>query len=67
LSLGSTQSPSGGKPLETLSTADAHAVPVGPQAGAQLPPADVRVKTITVDGKPIRRRCQKPATLQEMT
>lgn len=46
----------GGKPLETLSPADARAVLAGAQAAPKvpLPPADVSEKTINVDGKPIR-------------
>jgi acetyl esterase len=50
----------GGKPLETLSPADARAVLVGAQAGAKLPPADVSEKTITVDGKPIKLTILRP-------
>jgi hypothetical protein len=53
----------GGKPLETLSPADARAVLVGAQAGAKvpLPPADVSEKTITADGQPIRLTIVRPA------
>jgi hypothetical protein len=43
----------GGKPMESLSPADARAVLVGAQAGAKLMPADVSEKSITVDGKSI--------------
>ena len=50
----------GGKPLETLSPADARAVLVGAQAGAKLPPADVSEKTITVDGKSIKLTIVRP-------
>jgi len=50
----------GGKPLETLSNADARAVLVGAQAGAKLPAADVSEKTITVDGKPIKLTIVRP-------
>ncbi|WP_247423846.1 alpha/beta hydrolase [Ralstonia pseudosolanacearum] len=53
----------GGKPLETLSPAEARAVLVGAQAAPKvpLPPADVSEKTITVDGKPIRLTIVRPA------
>ena len=51
----------GGKPMETLSPADARAVLVGAQAGAKLPPADVSEKTITVDGKSIKLTLVRPA------
>ena len=50
----------GGKPLETLSPADARAVLVGAQTGAKLPPADVSEKTITVDGKSIKLTIVRP-------
>ncbi|MHA6822840.1 alpha/beta hydrolase [Ralstonia pseudosolanacearum] len=52
----------GGKPLETLSPAEARAVLVGAQAAPKvpLPPADVSEKTITVDGKPIRLTIVRP-------
>ena len=50
----------GGKPLESLSPADARAVLVGAQAGAKLPPADVSEKTITVDGKSIKLTLIRP-------
>jgi acetyl esterase len=50
----------GGKPLETLSNADARAVLVGAQANAQLPAADVSEKTITIDGKPIKLTIVRP-------
>jgi acetyl esterase/lipase len=54
---------SGGKPLETLSPADARAVLVGAQksANVKLPPADVSEKTITADGKSIRLTIVRPA------
>ena len=51
----------GGKPLETLSPADARAVLAGAQAGAKLPPADVSERTITVDGKPLKLTVVRPA------
>ncbi|QOK94694.1 alpha/beta hydrolase (plasmid) [Ralstonia pseudosolanacearum] len=52
----------GGKPLETLSPAEARAVLVGAQAAPKvpLPPADVSEKTITVDGKPLRLTIVRP-------
>ncbi len=52
---------SGGKPLETLSPADARAVLVGAQAGAKLPPADVSEKIVTVQGKAIKLHIVRPA------
>ena len=53
----------GGKPLETLTPADARAVLVGAQASAKAPlaPADVSEKTITVDGKPLKLTIVRPA------
>ncbi|WP_439893431.1 alpha/beta hydrolase (plasmid) [Ralstonia sp. 25C] len=53
----------GGKPLETLSPADARAVLVGAQASAKAPlvPADVSEKTIIVDGKPLKLTIVRPA------
>lgn len=50
----------GGKPLETMSPADARAVLVGAQAGAKLPSADVSEKTITADGKTIKLTLVRP-------
>jgi acetyl esterase len=50
----------GGQPLETLSPAAARQVLVGAQAGAQLPPADVREKTIIVDGQPLKLEVVRP-------
>lgn len=50
----------GGKPLESLSPAEARAVLVGAQAGAKLPPAEVSEKTITVDGRSIRLTVVRP-------
>jgi acetyl esterase/lipase len=53
----------GGKPLESLSPADARAVLVGAQAGVKLtlPKADVSEKTITVDGNPLKLTIVRPA------
>ncbi len=51
----------GGKPLETLSIADARAVLVGAQQGAKLPPADVSEKTVNIDGKPLKLTIVRPA------
>ncbi len=51
----------GGKPLETLSPAEARAVLVGAQAGAKLPAADVGEKVIVVDGKPLKLTVVRPA------
>ncbi|WP_218511015.1 alpha/beta hydrolase [Variovorax sp. dw_308] len=51
----------GGKPIETLSPADARQVLVGAQKGAKLPPADVSQKTINVDGKQIVLDIVRPA------
>lgn len=53
----------GGKPLETLSPADARAVLVGAQAGVKLtlPKADVSEKTIRVDGNPLKLTIVRPA------
>jgi acetyl esterase/lipase len=51
---------SGGKPLETLSPAEARQVLVGAQAGAKLAPANVSEKTITVDGKQIKLNIVRP-------
>ena len=51
----------GGQPLETLSPAAARQVLVGAQQGAKLPPADVSVKTITVDGRQIVLNIVRPA------
>ena len=52
---------SGGKPIESLSPADARAVLVGAQAGAKLTPADVSEKSIIVDGKSIKLTIVRPA------
>jgi len=52
----------GGKPLETMSVADARAVLVGAQAGVKLtlPKADVSEKTIRVDGQDIKLTIVRP-------
>lgn len=53
----------GGKPIETMTPAEARAVLTGAQAGAKvaLPPADVSAKTVTLDGKPVRLTIVRPA------
>ncbi|MGB0221499.1 MAG: alpha/beta hydrolase [Sinimarinibacterium flocculans] len=51
----------GGQPLETLSPADARQVLVNAQKGADLPPADVSEKIITVDGKPLKLVVVRPS------
>lgn len=53
----------GGKPLEQMTPADARAVLVGAQAGAEvkLAPADVSEKTVTLDGKPVKLTIVRPA------
>ena len=53
---------SGGKPLETLSPADARAVLSSAQASVavELPPADVSEKTIRVDDEEIRLTIVRP-------
>ena len=50
----------GGKPLETLSPAEARQVLIDAQAGAKLPPADVSEKTIMADGEPIKLNIVRP-------
>ncbi|AWF83099.1 alpha/beta hydrolase [Microbulbifer sp. A4B17] len=50
----------GGKPIEQLSPKDARAVLVGAQEGAQLPPAEVSKKTITVNGENLELTIVKP-------
>jgi acetyl esterase len=50
----------GGQPLETMSPADARNILVEVQKGAQLPPADVSEKTITVNGKPLTLTIVRP-------
>ncbi|MGJ0480018.1 alpha/beta hydrolase [Pantoea agglomerans] len=52
---------SGGKPMETLSPAEARAVLTGAQQGAVLPPAQVSEKVITALGKPLTLTIVKPA------
>lgn len=42
-----------GKPIEQLSVKDARAVLTGAQKGAELPPAQISQKIITVQGKPL--------------
>ncbi|MGB1561027.1 MAG: alpha/beta hydrolase [Sinimarinibacterium flocculans] len=51
----------GGQPLETLSPVDARQVLVNAQKGADLPPADVSEKIITVDGKPLKLVVVRPS------
>lgn len=51
----------GGKPMETLSPAEARQVLIGAQKGARLPAAEVSEKTITVDGKPLTLNIVRPA------
>ncbi|GLQ94447.1 alpha/beta hydrolase [Dyella acidisoli] len=55
-----TLAKAGGKPLETLSPADARQVLVNAQKGAHLAPADVSEKTIVSDGKPIKLTIVRP-------
>jgi len=50
----------GGKPIEQLSVKDARAVLAGAQKGAELPPAQVSQKIITVLGKPLTLTIVKP-------
>lgn len=52
----------GGTPLESMRVADARAVLVNAQAGAKLnlPPATVREKVVTLDGKPITLTIVRP-------
>lgn len=50
----------GGKPLETLSPADARQVLIGAQKGAKLPAADVSEKIIQIDGKPLTLKIVRP-------
>lgn len=49
-----------GKPIEQLSVKDARAVLTGAQKGAELPPAQVSQKIITVQGKPLTLTIVKP-------
>ncbi len=53
----------GGKPLETMTTAQARAVLVGAQAGVKLvlPPADISEKTIRANGGEIKLTVVRPA------
>ena len=51
----------GGKPLESLSPADARQVLVGAQKGAKLPAADVSSKVIHVEGEPVKLHIVRPA------
>jgi len=51
----------GGKPLESLSPADARQVLAGAQKGAKLPAADVSEKVIDVDGEKIKLHIVRPA------
>lgn len=51
----------GGKPIESLSPADARQVLAGAQKGAKLASADVSEKTIMVDGKRIVLNIVRPA------
>lgn len=59
----------GGKPLETMTPADARAVLVGAQAGPKvaLPAADVRDKTIRVNGSDIKLTIVRPAGSNNQT
>lgn len=58
---------SGGKPLETMSPADARQVLVGAQASVklELPPCDVEDRKITQDGIDVRITIVRPAGLKE--
>ncbi|WP_323170151.1 alpha/beta hydrolase [Pantoea agglomerans] len=49
-----------GKPIELLSVKDARAVLTGAQKGAELPPAQISQKIITVQGKPLTLTIVKP-------
>lgn len=49
-----------GKPIEQLSIKDARAVLTGAQKGAELPPAQISQKIITVQGKPLTLTIVKP-------
>ena len=51
----------GGQPLQTLSPAEARDVLAGAQKGAELAPADVSEKVITVDGQPLKLTVVRPA------
>ncbi len=54
---------SGGKPMETLTPAEARQVLVGAQASValELPPCDVEERTITQDGVEVRLHVVRPA------
>lgn len=49
-----------GKPIEQLSVKDARTVLTGAQKGAELPPAQISQKIITVQGKPLTLTIVKP-------
>ncbi|MBD8156817.1 alpha/beta hydrolase [Pantoea agglomerans] len=49
-----------GKPIEQLSVKDARAVLTGAQKDAELPPAQISQKIITVQGKPLTLTIVKP-------
>ncbi|MFP3522009.1 alpha/beta hydrolase [Pantoea sp. SIMBA_072] len=49
-----------GKPIEQLSVKDARAVLTGAQKGAELPPAQISQKIISVQGKPLTLTIVKP-------
>ena len=49
-----------GKPIEQLPVKDARAVLTGAQKGAELPPAQISQKIITVQGKPLTLTIVKP-------
>ena len=49
-----------GKPIEQLSVKDARAVLTGAQKGAELPPAQISQKIITIQGKPLTLTIVKP-------
>jgi len=49
-----------GKPIEQLSVKDVRAVLTGAQKGAELPPAQISQKIITVQGKPLTLTIVKP-------
>ncbi|MES3023080.1 MAG: alpha/beta hydrolase [Pseudomonadota bacterium] len=59
----------GGKPLETMTPADARAVLEGAQAGAKvaLPTADVSEKTIRIDSENIKLTIVRPAGSKNQT
>lgn len=51
----------GGKPIETMTPAEARQVLAGAQKGAKLPAADVSQKIIRVDGKDVKLYVVRPA------